>query len=368
MPVWWEPKRFADKRLRLETRARIVRAVRGYFENQTFIEVETPALQVSPGMEPHLKALATALHEPFGGPLNGPLNGQSSLYLHTSPEFAMKKLIVAGMPRLFQLAHAFRDGERSDLHHPEFTMLEWYRAGYGTAAIVEDCAGVVRGAAKAAEVQLFQHNGVTCDPFAEWERLSVVDAFMRDAGIDLLSVLGTSVLGPPGDGPGNSKDDPDPAPIKAEARRIGINCEDRDRFEDVFFRILLARIEPNLGRDRPTVLYDYPLCLSALAKAKARDPRLADRFEIYVCGVELANGCVELTDAAEHRRRFARDIAIKQRLYGVQYPADEDFLAALDRGLPDCAGVALGFDRLVMLATGANSIEDVLWAPVAGGN
>lgn len=348
MAVWWEPERFAEKRLRLETRARIARAVRSYFDSQAFVEVETPALQVSPGMEPHLKAFATALHEPFGGPQDG----QSTLYLHTSPEFAMKKLIAAGMPRLFQLAHAFRDGERSDLHHPEFTMLEWYRTGHGTEAIVEDCAGVVREAAKAAEVKLFQRNDASCDPFAEWERLSVADAFMRDAGIDLLAVL-------------EQGDDPDPALIKTRARRIGIKCDDRDRFEDVFFRILLARIEPNLGKDRPTVLYDYPLCLSALAKANARDPRLADRFEIYVCGVELANGCVELTDAAEHRRRFARDAAIKQRLYGVQYPADEDFLAALDRGLPDCAGVALGFDRLVMLATGARSIEDVLWAPVA---
>ncbi len=353
MPAWWEPQRFAEKRLRLEARARIARAARSYFDSQAFVEVETPALQVSPGLEPHLKALATALHEPFGGPLNG----QSALYLHTSPEFAMKKLIVAGMPRLFQLAHAFRDGERSDLHHPEFTMLEWYRAGAGIAGIVEDCAGVVRAAATAAGAKLFQRKGATCDPFAEWERLSVVDAFTRDAGINLLSTLG-----PPGDG----GDDPDPAPIRAEARRIGIKCEDRDRFEDVFFRVLLARIEPNLGKARPTVLYGYPLCLSALAKAKARDPRLADRFEIYVCGVELANGCAELTDAAEHRRRFARDMEIKQRLYGVQYPADADFLAALDRGLADCAGVALGFDRLVMLATGANSIEDVLWAPVAG--
>ena len=351
MPVWWEPERFADKRLRLEARARIARAVRSYFEGQSFVEVETPALQVSPGMEPHLKAFATALHEPFGGPQDG----QSTLYLHTSPEFAMKKLVAAGMSRLFQLAHAFRDGERSDLHHPEFAMLEWYRTGTGTAGIIEDCMAVVREAAKAAGAKRFRRNDVSCDPFAEWERLSAAEAFARDAGIDLLSVLGQD-------------DDPDPAPIKAEARRIGIKCDDRDRFEDVFFRILLERIEPNLGRDRPTVLYDYPLCLSALAKASARDPRLADRFEIYVCGVELANGCAELTDAAEHRRRFARDAAIKQRLYGVQYPADEDFLAALDRGLPDCAGVALGFDRLVMLATGAYSIEDVLWAPVAGGN
>ena len=345
---WWDPSRFADRAPLLAARGRMTAAVRRFFEGRGFVAVETPALQISPGMEPHLRAFATTLHEPFGG--------ERPLYLHTSPEYAMKKLLAAGLPRIFQLARAYRDGERSALHHPEFTLCEWYRAGAGTADVIADCTGLVRAAATAAGAGLLKRAGCACDPFADWERLSVAEAFARDAGIDLLAAI-----------PGEAPRDPDPAALKSQAKRIGVSAADSDRFEDVFFRILLAKIEPRLGRDRPTVLYDYPSCVSALAAPSPRDPRLAERFEVYVCGVELANGAAELTDAAEHRRRFAHDAALKERLYGARTPADEDFLAALKAGLPECAGVALGFDRLAMLATGAGKIEDVLWAPVASG-
>lgn len=345
---WWDPMRFADRLPFLRARARMTAAVRGVLDGSGFTEVETSALQVSPGLEPHLRAFATELSEPFGE--------TRPLYLHTSPEFAMKKLLAAGLPRIYQIAHAYRNGERSDLHHPEFTMLEWYRAGAGTDALIEDCIGVVRAAAKVAGNSL-RRGELISDPFADWERLSVAKAFARETGIDLLKTIVDA-----------DSRDPDPAAIKAEAWRIGVAVEDHDRFEDVFFRILLARIEPKLGVERPTALYDYPLCLSAMAQRSPRDSKLADRFEIYVCGVELANGCAELTDAAEQRRRLDHDVALKERLYGMRYPLDEDFLAALARGLPECAGVALGFDRLVMLATGAAKIADVLWAPVAGAN
>lgn len=346
--TWWDPARMADRLPRLRVRARMAAVLRRYFDERGFLEVETPALQVSPGIEPHLRAFATELSEPFGE--------THALYLHTSPEFAMKKLLAAGLPRIYQLAHAYRNGECSDRHHPEFAMLEWYRTGQGTEALIEDCVGVVRAAAKAAGEGSLRRGEARCDPFAAWERLSVAEAFTRDAGIDLLRMIGDP-----------ASRDPDSAAIKEEARRIGVGVADGDRFEDVFFRILLARVEPKLGAGRPSVLSDYPLCLSTMAKPSPRDPRLADRFEIYVCGVELANGCAELADAAEQRRRFDHDAALKERLYGVRYPIDEDFLAALERGLPECAGVALGFDRLVMLATGAEKITDVLWAPVAGG-
>jgi len=345
---WWDPARFAERTARLQARARIATAARGLFDALGFTEVETPALQVSPGLETHLRALTTTLHEPFGG--------MQALYLHTSPEFAMKKLLAAGMTRVYQLARAYRDGERSALHHPEFTMLEWYRTGGGTEELVADCVALVRAALEAAGQPALRRGACECDPFALWEKLSVAEAFARDAGIDLLASLGEGFAR-----------DPDPQPLAMEARRIGIAVPDTDRFEDVFFRILLAKVEPKLGRARPSVLYDYPLCLSAWAKPSPRDPRLADRFEVYICATELANGCAELTDAAEQRRRFAHDAALKERLYGARYPVDEDFLAALEAGLPECAGVALGFDRLVMLATGADTIEDVLWAPVPGG-
>jgi elongation factor P--(R)-beta-lysine ligase len=344
-PSWWQPGQFAARKGRLETRARIAAAVRRWFAGQGFNEVETPALQVSPGVEPHLRPIAAELHEPFGG--------AARLYLHTSPEFAMKKLIAAGLPRIYQLAHAYRDGERSDLHHPEFTMLEWYRAQAGSDDVIADTISVVRTAAEAAGGPL-RRGGKVCDPTADWERISVAEAFQRFADIDVLAAVADA-----------NDLDPDPAAIKREAKRIGVASAAADRFEDVFFRILLDRIEPHLGATRPAVLYDYPLCLGVLAKESVRDPRCAARFEVYVCGVELANGCAELTDPAEHRRRIRHFAALRERLYGASSPPDADFLAAVDSGLPECAGVALGFDRLVMLATGAERIDDVLWAPVA---
>lgn len=321
--------------------------MRTWFAAADFIEVETPALQVSPGLEPHLHPFATELVEPFDA-------SRRTLYLHTSPEFAMKKLLVGGMPRIFQMARAFRNGERSELHHPEFTMLEWYRAGADYRTLMADCESLVRAACAAAATPALSRHGRACDPFAPWRRLSVAEAFAKYAGIDLLATVADP-----------EEADPDPAALKEQARAIGIAPGEGDRWEDVFFRIMLDRIEPHLGMPAPTILYDYPAALAALARRKADDPRLAERFELYAAGVELANAYSELTDAAEQRRRFRHDAAVKARLYGQAVPVDEDFLAALDRGLPASAGIALGFDRLAMLASGAPSITDVLWAPVA---
>jgi lysyl-tRNA synthetase class 2 len=267
-------------------------------------------------------------------------------HLHTSPEFAMKKLLVAGVPRLFQLARVFRNGERSRLHHPEFTMLEWYRAGASYCDLMADCEALLRAAATR-----YEWDGREADPSAPWTYVSVAEAFERWVGIDLLATA------------------PDPGtpslPLLTDAARpTGIAPHEGDEWEDLFFRIFLERIEPQLGIGAPTILYDYPISMAALARPKPEDPRLAERFELYLCGVELANAFGELTDAAEQRRRFARDRAAKEARYGFSYPVDEAFLAALAHGMPESAGIALGFDRLVMLASGASRIEDVLWAPV----
>lgn len=343
--AWWDEDDFAARLPRLRRRSAIVAAIRGFFTAQGFDEVETPALQVSPGLEPHLMAFATDLDDPFG-------QGARRLYLHTSPEFAMKKLLVAGVPRLFQLARVFRNGERSSTHHPEFTMLEWYRAGASYRHLMEDCEGLLRAVQAAAGGGAFGWNGQSCDPRAPWRRVTVAEAFHRYAGIDLMATI-------------DDPRDPGPAALAAAARRIGLHVGERDRWDDIFFRIFLDRIEPRLGQGAPTILYDYPVSMAALSRPSAADPRLAERFELYVCGLELANAFGELTDAAEQRRRFQADMDLKERLYGLRYPIDEDFLAALARGLPESAGIALGVDRLVMLATGAERIEDVLWAPVA---
>jgi elongation factor P--(R)-beta-lysine ligase len=343
-PSWWRPDRLAARRARLVARGRILAAVRDFFAARDYVEVDTPSLQVSPGLEPHLRAFATVVHDPRDG-------GGRPRYLHTSPEFAMKKLLTGGMPRIWQLAHVYRDGERSATHHPEFAMLEWYRAGATYRDLMDECEALLRCAQDAAGADALRWRGQQADARAPWQRLSVAEAFQRHAGLDLLATIG--------DAPS-----PDTARLAVAASGIGIAPHPGDDWETLFFRIFLERVEPHLGIGAPTILYDYPLALAALSRAKPEDPRLAERFELYVCGLELANAFGELTDAAEQRRRFAADQARKQALYGESYPIDEDFLAALAHGLPDCAGIALGFDRLVMLATAAEHIEDVLWAPV----
>ena len=308
------------------------------------LEVETPALQVSPGLEPHLLAFATDLQGPHP-------DERRRLFLHTSPEFAMKKLLVAGVPRLYQLTHAFRNGERSDTHHPEFSMLEWYRAGVGIAALKADCEALVRDAAQAAGCERLRFRGVDCDPFGVWQTLTVAEAFAEYAGIDLLATAPD---------PAN----PSTASLAAAAAVVGISAHDGDRWEDIFFRVMFERIEPVLGVGVPTFLTEYPVSMAALARPKPEDPRVAERFELYVCGLELANAFGELTDADIQRFRFEADNALQDRLYGRRTPIDEDFLAALAFGLPESSGIALGFDRLVMVCTNAATIDQVLWAPV----
>ena len=340
---WWHPDAFARRRANLEARQAVTRAIRRWFEGEGFAEVETPALQLSPGLEVHLRAFATELLGPHP-------DDRLTLHLHTSPEFTMKKLLAAGVPKLFQLAHVFRNGERSATHHPEFSMLEWYRAGAGYWDLMTDCVALTRAACAAAGVERLRRGEAVCDPFADWEVLTVQDAFVRHAGIDLLATAPDPLR-------------PDRDRLAAECARIGIRTAPTDSWEDLFFRVALERIEPHLGFGRPTFLTDYPVSMAALARAKPDDARVAERFELYACGVELANAFGELTDPALQCARFEADMAEKQRLYGERYPLDEEFLAALAL-MPESAGIALGFDRLVMLISGAERIEDVLWAPV----
>ena len=344
MKAWWHPETFAQRLPKLEARARIVTALRSWFAEQNFLEVDTPALQISPGLEPHLIAFATELKTPDGERL--------TRYLHTSPEFAMKKLLVVGLPRIFQLAHVFRNGERAATHSPEFTMLEWYRADCGYEQLMEDCAAVLALACRNAGTHILHWRGHTADPFQLPEILTVAAAFERYCGIDLLATA-------------PDPNEPDLALLADAARPLGITPHKGDRWEDLFFRIVLDQIEPHLGMGRPTILSEYPVSMAALARPKPDDPRVAERFELYACGVELANAFGELTEAAVQRQRFKADMDLKQQLYGERYPIDEDLLAALAHGMPPSAGAALGVDRLVMLATGAESLEEILWVPVA---
>jgi lysyl-tRNA synthetase class 2 len=339
---WWSPSRHADVKPFLQARGAISKAVRGWFDEQGFTEVETAILQVSPGNETHLHAPRTELVGADGT--------RMTRYLRTSPEFACKKLLAAGEPRIFEFARVFRDRERGPLHLPEFTMLEWYRSGATYDAVMADTIVVIAHAAQATGIGQFSFRGQIADPFAEPELLTVAAAFERFAGIDLLA----TIAGGQGDRAG-----------LAAAAKERVRITDDDTWSDIFSKVLVEHIEPNLGQGRLTVLFEYPAPEAALARAKASDPRVAERFEIYACGVELANGFGELTDAAEQRRRFSESMDEKQRRYGERYPLDDDFLDAVAQ-MPAASGVALGFDRLVMLASGALKIDQVVWTPPAG--
>ena len=342
-PNWWSPTRHADRKPALMARNRIQAAVRVWLAEQDFTEVDTAALQISPGNEAHLHGFETRAIGNDGL--------ARAMYLHTSPEFAMKKLLAAGEVRIAAFAHVWRNRERGPLHSPEFTMLEWYRVGQDYTVLMQDCAALLGLACRAAGTDLLRYRDRTCDPFAEPERLSVAEAFQTHAGIDLLATLAP-------DGT------PDAAALAARMTHAGLRPAPDDTWSDMLSKVLVDRVEPHLGHGRPTILDRYPAAEAALARRTPGDPRVAERFELYACGVELANGFGELTDPTEQRRRFQAEMAEKLRVYGEAYPIDDDFLAALAI-MPPAAGIAMGFDRLVMLATHAPRIDDVMWTPVA---
>ena len=329
----WTPERLAARLPFLRRRARLCCAVRAFFDERGYLEVETPYTVTAPGEEVHLSAFRTERLTVRGERI--------PLWLHTSPEFAMKRLLVGGAGPIFQLARVWRNGEGSETHSPEFTMLEWYRPGAGMADLMDETELLLR----AVLPPIVECRGVSTY-LARFERLSVAEAFARHIGAD--------VLGTAGDAP-------------ALAAQAGVRLRDGESWEDLYFRLLLERVEPHLGRDRPTFLTHWPVALAALARRDLADPRVAERFELWVCGVELANAFVELTDAAEQRARFEADRARRHALTGMEdWPLDEDFLAALAHGMPPSAGIALGFDRLAMIASGAQRIDQVLWLPPGG--
>jgi elongation factor P--(R)-beta-lysine ligase len=336
---WFDPARHADRRPFLLARNRMISAIRNWFEAQGFLEVDVAALAVSPGNEAHLHGFSTDLIQPDGT--------SERRYLHTSPEFACKKLLAAGETRIFSLGHVWRNRERTLTHAPEFTMLEWYRVNEPYETIISDTLALVRLAAEVSGTKLFHWRGREADPFAKADWLSVNDAFIRHAGVDLLSTI---------------RDD-GTADRDRLAALSPVAFGQDESWSDIFSRILSEKVEPQLGNGCITVLYEYPSVEAALARTCARDRRVAERFELYACGVELANGFGELTDPNEQRRRFIAEMDVKEQTYGERYPIDDELLEALAI-MPPASGVALGLDRLIMLAAGATRIDQVLWTPV----
>ncbi|HRK42243.1 MAG TPA: EF-P lysine aminoacylase EpmA [Gemmobacter sp.] len=340
---WWQPGVHEGRRAGLLARGRIQAAIRAWLAQHDFLEVDPAALQTSPGNEAHQHGFETTALGPDG-------QGRR-MFLHTSPEFAMKKLLAAGETRIASFAHVWRNRERGARHSPEFTMLEWYRVAEDYSVLMQDCADFLALAARQAGTTTLRWRDATCDPFATPDRLSVAEAFSRYAGIDLLATLAP-------DGT------PDAGTLASQMTAQGLRFAPDDTWSDMLSRVLVEKVEPHLGHGRPTILDRYPAAEAALARRCPDDPRVAERFELYACGVELANGFGELTDPAEQRRRFEAEMDEKERVYGHRYPLDEDFLAALAL-MPPASGIALGFDRLVMLATHAPSIDHVIWTPVA---
>ncbi|HET9552625.1 MAG TPA: EF-P lysine aminoacylase EpmA [Anaeromyxobacteraceae bacterium] len=325
-------------------RARLAAETRRALGALGYEEVETPSLVPAPGMEPHLSPfLAPFVPEGGGAP--------RPLWLITSPEYAMKRLLAEGFERVFQLSRVFRNGEVSSTHNPEFTMLEFYRAGTDYRGIMEDLERLVEAAARdlaPAGAPQVARGGRTIALTAPFERLTVEEAFRRHAGVELAPCLG------------------DGAALRAAARAAGHDAgPGGEPFDDTFFRLMLDLVEPHLGRTRPTYLVDWPASMAALSRVKASDPRWAERFELYAGGLELANGFTELNDAAEQRARLLEEQALRRRLGRPVLPLDEPFLEAVGR-MPDAGGVAVGFDRLLMLLAGAATIDEVLLFPAAG--
>ncbi|MBW4023714.1 MAG: EF-P lysine aminoacylase GenX [Proteobacteria bacterium] len=328
----WHPESLTARLPFLRRRNLLLAATRAFFAARGYTEVETPYAVTAPGEEVHLAAFATERIGPDGA--------RTPLWLHTSPEFAMKRLLVAGAGPIFQIARVWRNGEGSARHAAEFTMLEWYRPGASMDELIAETAAFLR----AVLPPVVTSQGVTT-ALHTVERLTLAEAFARHMCADLLATAG------------------DAAALAAAA---GARLRAGETWEDLFFRLLLAHVEPHLGQAHPTFLTHWPAAQAALARRDPADPRVAERFELFVCGMELANAFVELTDAAEQRARFLEDRARRQALYGAAgWPLDEDFLAAMSHGMPPAAGIALGFDRLAMIASGADRVDQVQWLPEA---
>ena len=324
-------------------RNKIIASIKIFFQKENFTEVDTPILQYCPGMEVHLRAFETKFVNITGEP-------SKTLYLHTSPEFAMKKLLSFSLENIFQFTHTFRNEIISPTHYPEFTMLEWYRLNHNYTKLMSDCEEILKEALLSIGKTEFTYNGKTCTPFNGIEKLTIQEAFQKFGHFDILSTI-------------NNPENPSKDLLEAEAKKLHINVSKIDTWDDIYEKLMFEYIEPNLGIDRPTILYEYPIHQAALSKAKPENPNIAERFELYICGVEVANAFTELTDPETQLSRFKKDMQTKKDLYGISYPIDNEFIEALNY-IPSATGIAMGIDRLIILSTGAKDITEVLWTTI----
>lgn len=338
MSTWREIK--SNPRLKdfYQKRAEIIRLTRAFFGREGFIETETPIAVALPGQEPELSPIPVTLHDPQGRAYQH--------YLQTSPEFAMKKLLAVGFEKIFQICKCFRDYESfGGLHNPEFTMIEWYRANATYRDIMDDTERLFQHVARALGTDQVIYQGRQIPVVGSWDRKTMKQVWQEYAGVNLDEYLEAPAM-------------------RALVRSRGYEVQDDELYEDAFHKIFLNEIEPKLGIERPVFLCEYPASMASLSRACAHDPRYAERFELYIGGLELANAFGELTDAKEQKNRLEAD-RVKRASAGKEiYPVDPDFIAALESGIPPTGGIALGVDRMVMLFTGANDLDEVIFGSV----
>ena len=334
---------FQNKLPFLLQRNKIITAIKNNFNTQNFYEVDTPILQYSPGMEVHIKAFKTKFVNILG-------NEDITLYLHTSPEFAMKKLLSYGLNKIYQFTHTFRNEIISPTHYPEFTMLEWYRLDENYNILMTDCEDILKTSLNAIGKDYFQYKDKKCYIKDGIEKLTIKEAFEKFCKLDILQTI-------------DDINNPSPTLLKQKANHLNINISENDTWDDIYEKLMFEYIEPNLGISKPTILYEYPIHQAALSKAKTNTPNIAERFELYVCGIELANAFTELTDKEIQLKRFTEDKKKKENLYGESYPIDEEFIEAIGN-IKSATGIAMGIDRLIMLSTGAQNITDIMWSEI----
>lgn len=339
MQATWDKIRQGDEELKkkLLLRLKIIGFIRIFFKERGFVEVDTPALVRYPGTEPHLDPLKTELKIKGRGNYGG--------YLITSPEYSIKKLLAAGLGNMFELAKCFRNNEpQSPNHNPEFLMLEWYRVNADYKMLMAETEELIKFLAR----QLFGREEIVYQgqkiDLSSWEKSSVRDLFLKFARIDL------------------NKSENNAEKLAAEAKKLGYDIPVGDPFDDIFFKIFLNKIEPNLPKNKPIIIYDYPLPLASLARQNKKNPLYAERFEVYLGGLELANAFSELADPEEQRMRFEKEKEIRRGLGKEPDLLDGELLEAL-KFLPETAGIALGVDRLAMIFADAKTIDEILFFP-----
>jgi lysyl-tRNA synthetase class 2 len=339
MSTWQDLKDNPRLKKIYEDRSAIIRAVRDFFWSKDFLETDTPLAVKHPGQEPYLNPVPLTIHDPHGQ--------AETLHLITSPEFSLKKLLASGFEKIFSITKCFRDYESfGGNHNTEFTMIEWYRAPGTLTAIMDDTEELFKAVGRRLGRESVVYKNTTVPINCVWERKTMKQLWAEYVGVNLDEYLERESL-------------------QQLAKDKQLSVGDSDEYEDIFFKLFLNLIEPNLGFSRPIFVYDYPKRMSSLSKACAHDSRYAERFELYVAGLEIANAFGELTDSVEQASRLEADRALRAKLGRDTWPVDPSFIAALRSGMPEAGGIALGIDRMVVLFTGAKDINEVIFQSIS---